>query len=413
MTYNFRMDISKLSTLHQSQFGAPSANAVLSANAVPSVFVARAPGRVNLIGEHTDYNDGFVLPIAIDRDVMLVGTPRNDRLVRIYSADFNQRAEFSLDSIDHDKQHEWNNYIRGVADVLQKAGYTLRGFDAVMQGDVPIASGLSSSAATEMATVMAFTAAANGSAAPLQIDGARAAQLAQRAENQFVGVNCGIMDQFISSLGQAQHALMIDCRSLAYQRVPMPQGATVLVVDTTAPRTLAGSAYNQRRAECEEGARLLGVKSLRDIPVDEFERRKGELPATIARRCAHVVHESQRVLDAVSALERNDIRAFGELMFQSHISLRDLYEVSSKELDAVVDITRGETGVYGARMTGAGFGGCAIALVQDEHAQALAQKVQAEYPRRTGRTPKVYACVASDGASWRAMFGKDASLRSA
>ncbi|MCL4506070.1 MAG: galactokinase, partial [Chloroflexi bacterium] len=360
-------------------------------------------GRVNLIGEHTDYNDGFVLPIAIDRDVALVGAPRGDRRVRVYSIDFDQQSEFSLDRIDHDLQHAWSNYMRGVADVLQKAGYALGGFDAVMQGDVPIASGLSSSAATEMATLMALTAATAGATAPLQIDGARAAQFAQRAENQFVGVNCGIMDQFISSLGKAQHALMIDCRSLDYQLTPVPPCATVLVVDTTAPRTLAGSAYNQRRSECEEGARRLGIASLRDISPVEFDRRSADLPAVIARRCAHVVHESQRVLDAVAALQNNDIAAFGALMVQSHESLRDLYEVSSKELDAVVDIARGEPGVYGARMTGAGFGGCAIALVADQYADALAQAMQAEYPRRTGRTPKVYACVASDGASWRSL----------
>jgi galactokinase len=210
------------------------------------------------------------------------------------------------------------------------------------------------------------------------------------------------MDQFISSLGKAQHALMIDCRSLDYQLVPVPAGATVLVMDTTAPRTLAGSAYNQRRSECEEGARLLGVPSLRDISVDDFERRKSTLPDVIAKRCAHVVHENQRVLDAVAALEHDDVNTFGELMYQSHASLRDLYEVSSKELDTVVDIARGEPGVYGARMTGAGFGGCAIALVQDQHADALARKVQSEYPRRTGRTPNVYACIASDGARWHA-----------
>ncbi len=380
------MDISRL----QSQFAAHFGTA--------ATFIARAPGRVNLIGEHTDYNDGFVLPIAIDRDVALVGAPRNDRRVSVYSVDFDQQSGFSLDRIDHDPQHEWSNYIRGVADVLQKDGHIPGGFNAVMQGDVPIASGLSSSAATEMATAMAFSAAT-----PLRIDGAHAARLAQRAENRFVGVNCGIMDQFISSLGKAQHALMIDCRSLDYRLVPVPTGATVLVVDTTAPRTLAGSAYNQRRSECEEGARLLGIASLRDIGPVDFERRRRELPEVIARRCAHVVHESQRVLDAVAALQQNDVTAFGQLMYQSHESLRDLYEVSSAELDAVVEIARGEAGVYGARMTGAGFGGCAIALVADAQAQALMQRVQAEYPRRTGRTPRVYACVASDGASWRAL----------
>jgi galactokinase len=196
---------------------------------------------------------------------------------------------------------------------------------------------------------------------------------------------------------------MIDCRSLAYQVVPVPAGATVLIVDTTAPRTLAGSAYNQRRAECEEGARLLGVASLRDISVDVLDKCMGELPPVIARRCAHVVHENKRVLDAVAALTGNDLIAFGALMNQSHDSLRDLYEVSSKELDAVVDIARGEPGVFGARMTGAGFGGCAIALVADASAAALAARVQTEYPLRTGRRPKVYACVASDGASWRAL----------
>ncbi len=390
------MDITQLKSQFTAQFGyAPG-------------FVARAPGRVNLIGEHTDYNNGFVLPIAIDRDVTLAGALRTDRTVRVYAINFDQTAEFSLDHIEHDTQHDWSNYIRGVADVLQKAGYTLGGFDAVLFGDVPIASGLSSSAATEMATIMAFTAASAGDdlhtvPPTLLIDGVRGAQLAQKAENQFVGVNCGIMDQFISSLGRRHHALMIDCRSLDYKLVPMPAGATVLVVDTTAPRTLAGSAYNQRRAECEEGARLLGIASLRDITSADFDRRAHELPAIIAKRCAHVVHESQRVLDAITALQGNDIAALGALMNQSHDSLRDLYEVSSKELDAVVDIARGEPGVYGARMTGAGFGGCAIALVADEHAAALARKVADEYPRRTSRTPKVYACIASDGAGWKSL----------
>ena len=358
-------------------------------------FIARAPGRVNLIGEHTDYNEGFVLPMAIDRDVTIAGAPRPDRTVRLYSVDFDQTSEFSLDSIQPDPAAPWSNYMRGVAMMLQNDGLALRGFDGVVRGDVPIASGLSSSAATEMATVMAFSAASGQS-----IDGVRAARLSQRAENQFVGVNCGIMDQFISSLGKAQHALLIDCRSLDYELVPVPAGVTVLVVDTTAPRTLAGSAYNQRRSECEEGARLLGAKSLRDVSGAAFERRRSELPAVIAKRCAHIVHENQRVLDAVAALRRNDLSVFGALMNQSHDSLRDLYEVSSKELDAVVDIARGEPGVHGARMTGAGFGGCAIALVDDGAAEALAAKVAVEYPRRTGRTPNIYPSLASDGASW-------------
>ncbi len=368
-------------------------------------FVARAPGRVNLIGEHTDYNDGFVLPIAIDRDVVMVGSPRADRRVRLHSADFRQDAEFALEDITRDPDAAWSNYARGVAVALQGDGHALRGFDAVLGGDVPIASGLSSSAATEMATLMAFSAAGAPQSAPVQLDGARAAQLAQKAENQFVGVNCGIMDQFISSLGKARHALLIDCRSLDYQLVPMPDGATVLVVDTTAPRTLAGSAYNQRRSECEQGARILGARALRDVSPAQFEARRAELPPVVARRCAHVIYENQRTLDGVAALQRGDLAAFGALMNQSHDSLRDLYEVSSAELDAVVDIARGLPGVHGARMTGAGFGGCAIALVADQAVAAVAEAIAQEYPRRSGRTPAIYPSIASDGASWRLLLG--------
>ena len=391
-------------------------------------FVARAPGRVNLIGEHTDYNDGFVLPMAIDRDVTIVGAPRADKTVCLHSANFDNNTEFSLDAIEKLARNTWSNYSRGVADVLQKDGYALTGFDGVMFGDVPIGSGLSSSAATEMATIMAFKAAGAGNfttentehtekkaekkesvsshsssvRSVVNLDPVFAAKFAQRAENQFVGVNCGIMDQFISSLGRHGQALFIDCRSLGYELVPVPSGVTVLIVDTNAPRSLAASAYNERRAQCEHAAQVFGVKALRDVSVAEFERRKSELPALVAQRAAHVIYENQRVLDAVAALRADDIAALGLLMNQSHDSLRDLYEVSSKELDAVVDIARAHEGVLGARMTGAGFGGCAIALVKDANASALAEVMLREYPARTDREPKIYACVASDGASWAA-----------
>ncbi len=366
-------------------------------------FVARAPGRVNLIGEHTDYNDGFVLPMAIDRDVTIIGASRDDRVVRLRSVNFGDETSFALDRIEKAHDGAWSNYARGVADVLQRAGFALCGFDGVIYGEVPIGSGLSSSAAIEMATLMAFAAAGAGGSAPLALDGAQAARLAQRAENEFVGVNCGIMDQFIASLGKAGHALFIDCRSLAYELTPMPKGVTVLVVDTSAPRSLAASAYNERRAQCEAAARLLGAPALRDVSAETFERRRGELPDLIARRAAHVIYENQRVLDAVAALRASDVATFGRLMNQSHASLRDAYEVSSKELDAVVEIAQRVPGVYGARMTGAGFGGCAIALVDDAQVGALTQAVLHEYPRRTGRAPKVYACVASNGASWRTL----------
>ncbi len=364
-------------------------------------FAARAPGRVNLIGEHTDYNDGFVLPMAIDRDVTIVGASRDDRVVRLCSANFGDEASFALERIEKAHDGAWSNYARGVAGVLQQAGFALRGFDGVIYGEVPIGSGLSSSAAIEMATLMAFTAAGVDGSLPLALDGAQAARLAQRAENEFVGVHCGIMDQFISSLGKAGHALFIDCRSLDYELTPIPKGVTVLVVDTSAPRSLAASAYNERRAQCEEAAHLLGAPALRDISVETFEQRRSELPDLIARRAAHVIYENQRVLDAVAALRANDVAKFGRLMNQSHASLRDWYEVSSKELDAVVEIAQRVPGVYGARMTGAGFGGCAIALVDDAQVGALTQAILHEYPQCTGREPKVYACVASDGASWR------------
>jgi galactokinase len=360
-------------------------------------FVARAPGRVNLIGEHTDYNDGFVLPMAIDRDVTYVGSLRDDGHVRIDSANFDQLAAFDLSAIAPDPTHSWSDYARGVADVLQKSGRTLNGFDAVMWGDVPIASGLSSSAATELATIMAFKAARVGPA--LEVDGVSAAKLAQQAEREFVGVNCGIMDQFISSLGKAGHALLIDCRSLAYELVSLPAGASVLVVDTSAPRTLAGSAYNERRAQCEEGARLMGVSSLRDASVAQFTACKAGLPALIAQRCEHVIFENQRTLDATAAMRAGDLKTLGALMNASHDSLRDLYAVSSFELDTAVNLMRAVPGVYGARMTGAGFGGCAIGLVANDAVAVARDAVLADYERLTKRTPKMYVCVASAGAS--------------
>ena len=363
-------------------------------------FLARAPGRVNLIGEHTDYNDGFVLPMAIDRGVAIVGAPRSDRRVRLYALNYDQEADFELGQLQHDAAGQWRNYPRGVAWALLEAGFDLRGFDAVLYGDVPIGSGLSSSAAIEMATFMAFAACQPDLAS---LDRVRAARLAQRAENTFVGVNCGIMDQFVAALGRAGHALYIDCRSLDYALVPMPAGAAVVVVDTRAPRSLAASAYNERRAQCEAAAQALGVAALRDISPEMFVRRRAALPALVAQRVEHVIYENQRVLDAVAALRAGDVVAFGRLMNESHDSLRDLYEVSSAELDAVVEIARGVPGVYGARMTGAGFGGCAIALTDEAKVSELRSAIVHHYPARTGRQPAVYICVASDGASWRAL----------
>jgi galactokinase len=361
-------------------------------------FLSRAPGRVNLIGEHTDYNDGFVLPMAINREVAVVGAPRDDRRIRLYALNFDDEACFALDQLQRGEPADWSDYPRGVAWALQEAGFDLVGFDGVLYGDVPIGSGLSSSAAIEMAVFMAFAACQPALAG---LDRVRAAKLAQRAENAFVGVNCGIMDQFVSALGQAGHALFIDCRSLDYAPVRMPVGTAVVIVDTAAPRSLAASAYNERRAQCEAAARMLGIPALRDLSPEIFAQRRAALPALVAQRAEHVIYENQRVLDAVAALRAGDVATFGRLMNESHDSLRDLYEVSSAELDAVVEIAWGVSGVYGARMTGAGFGGCAIALAEQTAIDALRDAVMREYPARTGRQPSIYICTASDGASWR------------
>jgi len=355
--------------------------------------IVRAPGRVNLIGEHTDYNDGFVLPMAIDYDIRIAARARSDRIVHLYSADFDQRDTFSLDDIRHAKDKSWANYVRGVADVLQREGYTLRGMEATIAGNVPRAAGLSSSAAIEMASITAFRLLNS-----LDLDPVRAALLGQRAENEFVGMRCGIMDQFIASLGKADHALLIDCRSLEYRLVPLPANVRIVVTDSAIRRGLVDSAYNERRAQCEEGARLLGVKALRDVSIETFEAREKELPALIARRCRHVVTENQRTLDSVEAIQRGDLATFGQLMNKSHASMRDWFEITTPEIDALVEIQQNAPGCLGARMTGGGFGGCTVALVKEEAVPSIIETIRTGYPARTGRTPQIYVCRATDGA---------------
>jgi len=356
--------------------------------------IVRAPGRVNLIGEHTDYNDGFVLPMAIDYDIRIAARARPDRTVRLYSADLDKHDTFSLDDVRRvGEKPTWSDYVRGVADVLQHEGFTLRGMDAAISGNVPRAAGLSSSAAMELAAITAFRRLS-----ALELDPVRAALLGQRAENEFVGMRCGIMDQFISSLGKADHALLIDCRSLDYELVPMPAGARVVVTDSAIRRGLVDSAYNERRAQCEEGARLMGVKALRDVSVEMFEAYQARLPAVTARRCRHVVTEDQRTLDSVEALKRGNLAAFGKLMDASHASMRDGFEITTPDIDTLVEIQQNMPGCFGARMTGGGFGGCTVALVQDGAVPAVVEAIQAQYPARTGKTPQVYVCRATDGA---------------
>lgn len=358
------------------------------------------PGRVNLIGEHTDYNDGFVLPVAIKRDIRVALRPRTDRRVKVYSLEYDDWYEFSLDDLRYNQEALWTNYVQGVAWAIQEKGIQLAGFDGVISGNVPRASGLSSSAALEVATATAFLAASDQNDA---LNGVEIALAAQRAENQFVGVNCGIMDQYISVLGQEGHALLIDCRSLAYQLIPVPKEAALVIGNTKASRSLAGSAYNERRSQCEEGVAILqrelpDVRALRDITSDQLEAHKSLLSEVVYRRCRHVVGENERVLQAVEALRNNNLTSMGELMNASHTSLAEDYEVSSPALDAMVEAMRSASGCYGARLTGAGFGGCAVALVQPGSEQAVADAIFEKYPKAANIWPEVYISQAGSGA---------------
>lgn len=355
-------------------------------------WVVRAPGRVNLIGEHTDYNDGFVLPLAINRAIWIALEPRPDRQVVVHSGDFHEDGQFSLDGLTNHKSG-WLEYLKGVAWSLQDAGYTLAGWQGAVQGDVPLGAGLSSSAALEMATARAFATVGS-----LAWEPAAMAKLGQRAENRWVGVNCGIMDQLISAAGRQDHALLIDCRSLAGRAVPFPPGTAVVVLDTSTRRGLVDSAYNQRRAGCETAARFFGKPALRDVDMDLFQRRASELDPVTRRRALHVITENQRTVEAAEAMTRGDAPALGQLMNASHVSLRDDYEVSSDALNAMVECAQAAPGCYGARMTGAGFGGCAVAVIEAQAADQFVAAVTTAYQKRTGHVPAVYVCRATNGA---------------
>jgi galactokinase len=356
-------------------------------------FLARAPGRVNLIGDHTDYNDGFVLPMAIDREVWLAVRPRTDRQVTVHSLDFNEDAKFALDE-GAAKRGGWVEYLRGVAWALEDDGRPTSGWEGVAAGDVPVGAGLSSSAALELATARTFAAVSGVVWQPVAM-----ARIAQRAENDWVGVNCGIMDQLISAAGAAGHALLIDCRSLETRLVLIPENAAVVVLDTGTRRGLVDSAYNERRAQCEAAALFFGVRALRDVDAATFHAREGELDAITRKRARHVVSENARTIEAADLLERGDVAAVGALMYASHLSLRDDFEVSRPELDTMVELARREGACFGARMTGAGFGGCAVALVAREQAEAFARSVSSTYTEAVGLRPAVYVCAASQGAS--------------
>ncbi len=360
---------------------------------------SRAPGRVNLIGEHTDYNGGFVMPMAVDREVRVFFRPAPDGPVRLWAENMGEWDEFDLDDIQPNPQQAWSNYARGVAHVLGKAGVEVSPVEGIIYGDVPIGAGLSSSAALEVAVAKALCTAAGSEPEPRRL-----ALLCQRAENEFVGVNCGIMDQFVSVHARAQHALLLDCRSLEHEQLPLDTSAVrVIVCNTMVHHELGSSAYNERRAACEEAARLLdrevgGIEQLRDVTQQMLREHGRALAEVTRRRARHVVTENARTLQAAEALKRADYERFGRLMDGSHESLRDDYEVSCGELDLMVEMARRQPGVLGARMVGAGFGGCTVNLVRAEDAEAFMPAVADAYRQQTDIEPDVYECVAVEGA---------------
>ncbi len=364
--------------------------------AAPDVIV-QAPGRVNLIGEHTDYNDGFVLPAAIDYSTVIAASRRDDRIVHIVAADYaGAEDQFSLDApIERRDEPMWANYVRGVIRDMVEKGLPVQGFDIVVSGDVPQGAGLSSSASLTVAIGRLFaTLPGFENFSPIDI-----ALTAQRAENNFVGTKCGNMDQIISASGVAGHALMIDCRSLETQPVPIPAGAAIMIFNSNVQRGLVDSEYNTRRAQCEEAARHFGVPALRDVDQAMLDARGGELDAVTLKRARHIVSENARVLAANEALGQGDLSRMGELMAASHVSMRDDFEITVPLIDQLVDIVKNVIGTQGGvRMTGGGFGGCVVSLVPEALVVPVRAAVEKEYAGPNGQGATIYVCKASAGA---------------
>ena len=358
----------------------------------------RAPGRVNLIGEHTDYNDGFVLPCAIDYDTVVVAGPRPDKRLTMVAADYGGQIS-TLDltaEISPDNEAPWSNYVRGVAWVLSQQGHELAGANLVISGNIPQGAGLSSSASLEVVIGTALSEM-NG----LKLDGKTIALAGQKAENDFVGMKCGIMDQFISALGQKDHALLIDCRSLDYRAVPIPADTAIIIANSNVKRGLVDSAYNTRRAECEAAAAHFSVQALRDVPPDVFALHEDELSEIVAKRARHVISENARTEAAAEALSEGDLKRMGLLMAESHASMRDDFEITVPPIDTLVEIMGGVIGeAGGVRMTGGGFGGCAVALVPEELVSEVEVAINRAYPAASGLAATIYICRASAGAGF-------------
>lgn len=356
-------------------------------------FIVRSPGRVNLIGEHTDYNEGFVFPLAIKYAQWLALKATGKQEVRIYTADLDEADVFSLTDFS-EKGQSWIKYPQGIAYMLKEDAWPLTGWDGLLMGDLPLGAGLSSSAALDMVTARAFSLTGG-----FAWDVRQMARVAQRTENQWVGINSGIMDQLISGAGEAGKALLIDCRTLNYTSYSLPEGTVIVVMDSMVKHSLVASAYNERREQCMEGAQAFGKRVLRDVSLEEFENGKAALSDVVQRRCRHVLSENLRTLAAAKAMEANDPVHLGELMNASHASLRDDFEVSCTELDILAEQAQREYSCYGARMTGGGFGGSAIALVQAEEAGAFIQNMLARYEKETGIRSNMFVTDATRGTS--------------
>jgi galactokinase len=361
----------------------------------------RAPGRVNLIGEHTDYNDGYVLPMALEFAIEMAGRRREGAEVRVHAADLGRSVSFRVDRpIERDPVHTWSNYVRGVLWALAQAGVPLQGMDLAFGGDIPLGAGLSSSAALEVATAEVARALLG-----FDLKGPHLARLCQHAENDFVGMKCGIMDQFVSLMGRADHALFLDCRSLDHQLIPLDLGDHVIaIIHSGVKHELVGSEYNTRREECTAGLaamrrRFPAVAALRDATLEQLEATAPELSPTLQRRCRHVITECARVLESTAALRRGDLARFGQLMNDSHDSLRDDYEVSCPEIDLLVSLARGVGAVRGARITGGGFGGCTVNLLRRGAVERLKREVLEPYEKQVGVTPHLFVTRAADGAA--------------
>jgi galactokinase len=367
-----------------------------------NALIFRAPGRVNLIGEHTDYNDGFVMPMAIGSYTWVAAAAREDRVLKAYSEHFDETAILSLDTLAGETRKHWSDFIRGVAAVLQTAGHRLSGANLFIYGEVPLGAGLSSSASLEVSLALALTSL-SGIRVPL-LD---LVKLCQAAEHEYVGTRCGIMDQFIAAFGVAGHALLLDCRSLEYQLLPVPPDLRVVVCNSMVRHELASGEYNRRREDCETGVKILRshlpeIGALRDVTVEILEKYKSFLPPRVYFRCRHVVSENQRTLAAAQALRSKDFVDFGRLMYESHASLRDDYEVSCREIDLLVELASSEPGIYGARMTGGGFGGCTVNLVRAESTDTFKAHMAEAYKNTTGIAPDIHVCEPAQGAEvWR------------